>query len=167
MSAPGRTESVYLVFVCTGNICRSPMAEIIVRDAIEEAGLADDVLLASCGIGAWHVGQPADSRARAELIASGHDPHHVAAQLGADHVDATMYIAMDNGHVSQLVARGIPPERIRLMRSYDPDSPEGAEIEDPYYGDADGFVRTREQIEAAAPGIIRAVRNVLADASTR
>ena len=167
MSAPGRTESVYLVFVCSGNICRSPMAEIIVREAVEDADLAGDVLLASCGIGAWHVGQPADSRARDELVDHGYDAKHVAAQLGADHVDATMYIAMDNGHVSQLIARGIPAEKIRLMRSYDPESPDGAEVADPYDGDVSGFARTRRDIEAATPGLIRSVREALADMSTR
>lgn len=167
MSASGRTESVYLVFVCSGNICRSPMAEIIVRDAIEDAGLADDVLVKSCGIGAWHVGQPADARARAELENSGHDSAHVAAQLGAEHVDATLYIAMDHGHVSQLVARGIPAEKIRLMRSYDPDSPADAVVADPYYGDASGFARTRREIEAATPGLVDAVRRFLADSSER
>ena len=161
MSAPGRTESVYLVFVCSGNICRSPMAEIIVREAVEDAGLTEDVLLASCGIGAWHVGQPADSRARAELEGSGRDSTHVAAQLGAEHVDATLYIAMDNGHVSQLIARGIPAEKIRLMRSFD------ADVADPYYGDASGFTRTRREIEAATPGLITAVRDFLEDSSTR
>ncbi|MFC3849871.1 low molecular weight protein-tyrosine-phosphatase [Corynebacterium hansenii] len=167
MSAPGRTESVYLVFVCSGNICRSPMAEIIVRDALEDAGMADDVLVASCGIGAWHVGQPADSRARAELERSGHDSAHVAAQLGAEHIDATLYIAMDNGHVSQLIARGIPAEKIRLMRSFDPDSPSDAEVADPYYGDASGFARTRREIEAATPGLLAAVSGFLVDSSTR
>ena len=167
MSAPGRTESVYLVFVCSGNICRSPMAEIIVREAVEDAGLADDVLLASCGIGAWHVGQPADSRARAELENSGRDSTHVAAQLGAEHVDATLYIAMDNGHVSQLIARGIPAEKIRLMRSFDPNSPADADVADPYYGDPSGFTRTRREIEAATPGLIATIRDILEDSSTR
>lgn len=167
MSAPGRTESVYLVFVCSGNICRSPMAEIIVRDAVEEAGLTDDVAVASCGIGAWHVGQPADGRARAELEANGHDPHHVAAQLGPEHADATLYIAMDQGHVSQLIARGIAPERIRLMRSFDPASPADAEVADPYYGEAEGFTRTRHEIKAATPGLLAEVRSLIAESSAR
>lgn len=167
MSSSDRTESVYIVFVCSGNICRSPMAEIIVRDALEATPLADDVLLASCGIGGWHVGEPADPRARAELESSGHDPYHRAAQLGAEHRDATLFVAMDDSHVASLQRLGIPKERIRLMRSFDPDSPKGAVIADPYYGGPEGFARTRREIEAATPGIIAWVRETLALVSQR
>lgn len=163
----GRTETLYLVFVCSGNICRSPMAEIIVREHLEAAGLANAVRVRSCGIGAWHVGQHADSRARAELERNGYDPSHIAAQLGPEHADATLFIAMDHGHFSHLVARGIPAEKIRLMRSFDPYAPEGAIVEDPYYGAADGFTTTREQIEAATPGLLDWVRETLALVSER
>lgn len=162
-----RTEPVYLVFVCTGNICRSPMAEIIVRDALDEAGLADRVRVRSCGIGGWHIGQGADERAAAELLAAGHDPAHVAAQLGAEHAGADLYVAMDAGHVRELRAAGIPADRIRLLRSFDPDSPAGAEVADPYYGDRSGFTRTREEIDAAAPGLVAWARGLLAEISGR
>lgn len=152
------TDGLYVVFVCSGNICRSPMAEIIVREALEEAGLDEDCRVASCGIGGWHVGQSADRRARKELEDNGYDPSHVAAQLGAEHADADLYVAMDSGHVSQLIARGIPEERIRLMRSFDPASPDGAEVDDPYYGGDEGFRRTREEIQAATPALVEWVR---------
>lgn len=167
MNSSHRTESVYVVFVCSGNICRSPMAEIIVRDAVENAGLADDVLLASCGIGGWHVGEPADERAQAELEDAGYDPSHTAAQLGGEHMDATLFVAMDEGHVNSLLRAGVPNEKIRLMRSFDPASPKGAVVADPYYGGPEGFVRTREEIEAATPGIITWVRETLDLASER
>ena len=166
-ASDARTQELFIVFVCSGNICRSPMAEIIVRDAIENAGLSDDVLLGSCGIGGWHVGEPADSRARKELAAHGYDPSHTAAQLGAPFEDATLFVAMDAGHVSGLKRYGIPSEKIRLMRSFDPNSPRKAEVEDPYYGGVDGFVEVREQIEAAAPGIVQWVRQTLDVASAR
>lgn len=125
MNSSHRTESVYVVFVCSGNICRSPMAEIIVRDAVEANALADDVLLASCGIGGWHVGEPADERAQAELENAGYDPNHTAAQLGDEHMDATLFIAMDESHINGLLHAGVPKEKIRLMRSFDPASPKG------------------------------------------
>lgn len=162
-----RTESVYVVFVCSGNICRSPMAEIIVREALEATPLSDDVLLASCGIGGWHVGEPADRRAQAELEHAGYDPHHIAAQLGPEHMDATLFVAMDDSHVRSLQRAGVPKEKIRLMRSFDPDSPRGAEVADPYYGGPDGFVRTRTEIEAATPGLVNWVSETLALASER
>lgn len=167
MNSSHRTESVYVVFVCSGNICRSPMAEIIVRDAVEANALADDVLLASCGIGGWHVGEPADERAQAELENAGYDPNHTAAQLGDEHMDATLFIAMDESHINGLLRAGVPKEKIRLLRSFDPASPKGAVVADPYYGDPEGFVRTRNEIEAATPGIIAWLRETLALASER
>lgn len=162
-----RTQELFIVFVCSGNICRSPMAEIIVRDAIENAGLADDVLVGSCGIGGWHVGEPADSRAQKELAEHGYDPSHTASQLGRKFDDATLFVAMDAGHVSGLKRYGIPSEKIRLMRSFDPDAPRNAEVKDPYYGGTEGFVEVREQIEAASAGIVEWVRQTLEVASAR
>lgn len=148
-----------VVFVCTGNICRSPMAEVILRAKAEESGLGGDVDFLSCGIGGWHVGQKADRRARAELAENGYDGEaHRAQQLGGSLFDATLFVALDNGHVSELVARGVDPEAIRLLRSFDPDSPKGADVDDPYYGGPEGFRVTRRQIEAAAPGILEWVR---------
>ncbi|MEJ5998517.1 low molecular weight protein-tyrosine-phosphatase [Corynebacterium sp. H130] len=163
-----RTESLYVVFVCTGNICRSPMAEVIFRDAIEDAGLTRFVRVRSCGIGGWHIGQKADHRAVAELRNSGHDgSQHRAAQLSDIHRTADLFVALDNGHVADLTARGIYPERIRLLRSFDPASPEDADVKDPYYGDESDFVTTRTQIEAAVPGMLQWVKTMLASASAR
>ena len=138
----GHTESLYIVFVCTGNICRSPMADVIFRDALDDAHLTDDVLVRSCGIGGWHVGQSADRRAIAELQASGHDgTQHRAAQLG--------------------------PEKIRLLRSFDPSSPRGADVDDPYYSNAAAFTEVRTQIDAAMPGMIDWVKERLEHSSKR
>lgn len=67
MTGPKTSLPVEIVFVCTGNICRSPMAEVIAKAKAEEAGLEDNVIFSSCGMGNWHVGQPADKRALAEL----------------------------------------------------------------------------------------------------
>ena len=162
-----RTEDVYVVFVCTGNICRSPMAEVIVRDAVEDAGLSDRVLLRSCGMGGWHVGQPADERALAELKAAGHDgADHRASQFGDEHRDADLLIALDSGHVRALRGAGVPRERIRLLRSFDPAAGE-VDCADPYYGTSDDFTVVREQIDAAVPGLIDWVRETCADMSER
>lgn len=150
---------LHIDFVCTGNICRSPMAEVIVRDKFEDAGLAQQVRVTSSGIGGWHIGQQADERARAELKAAGYDGEsHRAQQFGGEQFDADLIVALDTNHVSELVARGVPEERIRLLRSFDPEAPEGAGVEDPYYGGPEGFAVVREQIESAADGIIAWVR---------
>lgn len=161
-------ERAHIVFVCTGNICRSPMAEIIVRDALETAGIAHEVLVQSCGIGGWHVGQRADHRALAELRNAGLDGReHRATQLGAQHQTADLFIALDKTHVRDLKAWGIARSRIRLLRSFDPESPTGAEVADPYYGDADAFTQTRTEIEAATPGLLHWVKEHLATTSAR
>ena len=153
----GHTESLYIVFVCTGNICRSPMADVIFRDALDDAHLTDDVLVRSCGIGGWHVGQSADRRAIAELQASGHDgTQHRAAQLGPEHNDADLF-----------VRHGIPSEKIRLLRSFDPSSPRGADVDDPYYSNAAAFTEVRAQIDAAMPGMIDWVKERLEHSATR
>ena len=151
---------LHIDFVCTGNICRSPMAEVIVRDALTAAGLGGDVRVTSSGIGGWHAGGPADERAQAELAAHGYDgSQHRAAQFGGDRFDADLIVALDTNHVSELVARGVPEQRVRLIRSFDPAAPEGAGVADPYYGGPAGFTTTREQIEAAADGIVAWVRD--------
>ncbi|QPK82746.1 low molecular weight phosphotyrosine protein phosphatase [Corynebacterium qintianiae] len=153
------SDTLHIDFVCTGNICRSPMAEVIVRDKLEDAGLGNQVRVSSSGIGGWHVGNPADERALQELTDYGYDgSRHRAQQFGASQQDADLIVALDPRHVSELVARGVPEAKIRLIRSFDPDSPEGAGIDDPYYGGAEGFTTTREQIEASADGIISWVR---------
>lgn len=164
--ASGGAEKLRIDFVCTGNICRSPMAEVIVRDKLREAGLCEAVEVTSSGIGDWHVGHPADKRALAELAAHGYDGSaHRAQQFGADQEAADLIVALDNNHVSELVARGVPEEKVRLLRSFDPacdpDSPAGLGVADPYYGGPEGFSVTREQIEAAAGGIIAWVREEL------
>ncbi|MDY5786133.1 low molecular weight protein-tyrosine-phosphatase [Corynebacterium sp.] len=158
---------LHIDFVCTGNICRSPMAEIIIRAKLKEAALDRAVRVSSSGIGGWHVGHHADDRALQELEDNGYDgSRHRAQQFGAAQQEADLIVALEGRHVSELVARGVPEDKIRLLRSFDPDAPEGAGVEDPYYGGQEGFAVTREQIEAAAPGIIAWVRAHGADSAT-
>ncbi|SDR83882.1 low molecular weight protein-tyrosine-phosphatase [Corynebacterium timonense] len=151
---------LHIDFVCTGNICRSPMAEVIIRAKLTEAGLGSETVVTSSGTGSWHVGQRADERALYELAEHGYDgSRHRAQQFGVTQQDADLIVALEQRHVSELVARGVPEDKIRLLRSFDPDAPDGAGVEDPYYGGQAGFSAAREQIEAAADGIISWVRS--------
>ena len=151
---------VTVVFVCTGNICRSPMADVMARQAFAEAGLGDRVRVSSVGTGGWHVGDGMDPRAAAELETNGYDSTHVAAQLGGQHHDADLLVALDSGHRTHLLDAGVDPERVRLLRGFDPEA-DGHDVADPYYGDHSGFTRTRLQIDAALPGLISEVRDLL------
>ena len=156
------SSKLHIDFVCTGNICRSPMAEVILREKLAQEGLADAVTVTSSGIGGWHVGQKADERARAELAAHGYDGEaHRAQQFGFAQEQADLIVALDTNHVSELVARGVDEDKVRLICSFDPDAPEGAGVADPYYGGPEGFAVVREQTESAADGIITWVREQL------
>lgn len=153
-------QRVRVVFVCTGNICRSPMAESMARRAFHDAGIGDEVTVSSVGTGGWHVGNGMDPRAAAELESHGFDTAHSAAQLsGSDH-SADLVVALDSGHRSHLLAEGVDAERVRMLRAYEPGA-DGPDVADPYYGDHSGFTITRVQIAAALPGLVAEVRDLL------
>lgn len=158
--APG---DVHVTFVCTGNICRSPMAEKIVGEHLRRAGLAGAVRVTSAGVGDWHVGDPADPRAQAELRTHGYPVGHAAAQLGGQHLGADLIVALDSGHYRAIVEAGADPARVRMLRSFDPASDDSAalDVADPYYGIRSGFTEVREQIEAAVPGLLAWVRSAV------
>ncbi|WP_330179133.1 low molecular weight protein-tyrosine-phosphatase [Nocardia sp. NBC_01503] len=153
---------LHVSFICTGNICRSPMAEKMFAAHLERAGLADRVRVSSAGTGSWHVGDDADRRTTAELRSHGYPIGHRAAVIGDDHLDADLLIALDTGHERALAQLGVPSERRRLLRSFDPNA-DGSDVPDPYYGDQSDFALVREQIEAAAPGLLDWVREQLGE----
>jgi len=145
---------LHVTFVCTGNICRSPMAEKMFAHQVGGRGLAERVRVTSAGTGGWHVGDGADKRARLVLAEHGYPDAHRAAQVGADHLAADLVIALGRDHARILSKLGVPAERLRMLRSFDPRS--GAhtpDVEDPYYGTRDDFVAVFNVIEAALPGL--------------
>ncbi|MFC4127078.1 low molecular weight protein-tyrosine-phosphatase [Nocardia rhizosphaerae] len=152
---------LHVSFICTGNICRSPMAAKMFEAHLYRAGLANRVRVTSAGTGSWHVGDPADPRTEATLRRAGYPTEHVAATFGAQHRDADLIIALDTGHDRELAHRGVPTEQRRLLRSFDP-AADGSDVPDPYYGDQSDFDLVRDQIEAAVPGLLDWVRAELA-----
>jgi protein-tyrosine phosphatase len=127
-------------FVCTGNICRSPIAESVLRRMVAEAGLADRVAVSSAGTGDWHTGDPADHRAMAALRGRGYQLEHAARQwLRGDFADADLVVALDSGHYRHLLRQAPDPAaraKVRLLRSFDPAAGDDLDVPDPYYGDA-------------------------------
>ncbi|MEV5972127.1 low molecular weight protein-tyrosine-phosphatase [Streptomyces sp. NPDC051921] len=148
-------------FVCTGNICRSPMAEHVFRARVSEAGLAGAVEVDSAGTGGWHEGHGADPRTVAVLDAHGYTSEHTARQFRASWFPALdLVIALDEGHARELRRLAPTPEdaaKIRLLRSYDPGAGTDLDVPDPYYGDREGFEECLEMVEAASEGLLAAV----------
>lgn len=143
---------LHVTFVCTGNICRSPMAEKMFAHQIAERGLTGAVRVSSAGTADWHVGKGADERTSRVLRAHGYPTRHYAAQVGSDHLAADLIVALSRNHAFWLRRLGVPADRVAMLRSFDPLS--GAvDVEDPYYGDHDDFEQVFTVIAAALPGL--------------
>ena len=172
-SVPPPSGPTYRIcFVCTGNICRSPIAEVVLRRLVEDAGLAGAVEVDSAGTGAWHVGDGADPRAVAVLRGSGYDGSaHRARVFAADwFASKDLVVALDRGHLRTLAATardGTERTKVRLLRSFDPAAPERAEVPDPYYGEDAGFDEVLAMIRAAVPGMLDWVRENKLGVSSR
>lgn len=158
--------------VCLGNICRSPMAETVLRAELERAGLSRAVTVDSAGTGDWHVGERMHGPARAELSRRGYDGSaHRARQIGPSWLDGyDLLLAMDLSNAADLrrMAHDQDPEvasRIRLLRSFDPalaqDDPYRAQVPDPYGGYPDDYARAFDLIQAAAAGLTRRLTEFL------
>lgn len=166
MTAPFR-----ICFVCTGNICRSPMAESVFRARLTEAGLDGLVEVDSAGTGGWHEGDGADPRTVAVLRAGGYEHAHTARQFQASWFDRLdLIIALDSGHLREL--RRLAPTaqdaaKVQLLRAYGTgpvpasDLSDDLDVPDPYYGGFEGFEECLEMVETASEGLLAAVRATL------
>jgi protein-tyrosine phosphatase len=130
------------------------MAEKMFAHQIDERGLAGLVRVTSAGTGGWHAGDRADDRADRVLHDHGYPSSHEAAQVDDDHLAADLVIAMGRNHARILRDLGVPPERLRMLRSFDPRSAaHPLDVEDPYYGTHDDFEDVFAVIEASLPGL--------------
>ncbi|MHB8637552.1 MAG: low molecular weight protein-tyrosine-phosphatase [Fimbriimonadaceae bacterium] len=142
-----------VLFVCMGNICRSPLGEAILRH--QASASEHPVSVDSAGTSDWHVGQPSDARAIEVAESRGYAMTHRARQVRPiDFQIFDLIVAMDTENVRALKqVPGFIVEKVRLARSFDPDA-DGAEVEDPYYGTLDEFKTIADQLEAACRGIL-------------
>lgn len=146
---------VRVVFVCWGNICRSPMAERVAEKLAADRGLSD-VAFSSAATSREELGAPIDDRAAAVLRrhgyrASDHSAHQITR---AEIEDAELVLAMENIHLDKMRAIAPGADNLRLLTDFDPAAEPGHGIDDPWYGPDAGFDRTLASVEAAIPGLL-------------
>lgn len=155
-----------LLFVCLGNICRSPTAEAVMTRLVADAGRSGAFEIESAGTGAWHVGKPPDGRATSAAQRRGFTMQSVARQVTPeDFARFDLLLAMDRDNLDEL--HRLAPDaaamrRARLLREFDPasaDQPDLA-VPDPYYGGADGFDHVLDLVEAACAGLLADLRGI-------
>jgi len=154
-----------ICLVCMGNICRSPMAEAVLRAQLAEAGLAGAVLVDSAGTSGWHEGENADPRALAALRGRGYELAHAARGFERSwFADRDLVLALDAHNLRALRRLARDPEvadRIRLLSSYDPEAGGDLDVPDPYYGGAEGFEHVLDLLERACRGLVTELRRNL------
>lgn len=161
------TYSVALV--CLGNICRSPMAHVVMDDRLVRAGLDNRVAVVSSGTGGWHEGEAMDRRAAAVLRDAGYDPsRHRARTFSTDwYAEYDLLLAMDHSNRADMLEQAptvAQQAQVRMFREFDPEASEGDnEVPDPWYGGADGFrdvlamvERTTDELIAQLPRLMEA-----------
>jgi protein-tyrosine phosphatase len=151
--------STRVLFVCLGNICRSPAAETVFASLVAEAGLTGDFTIDSAGTGAWHVGDPADARMTQAARRRGLVITSIARQVTRDDFDRfDLIVAMDASNASALarMARAGDASKIVLFRDYDPDG-RGEDVPDPYYGGPGGFDEVLDIAARAGRGLLAAL----------
>ena len=159
MAASSTTPPIKVLFVCLGNICRSPLAEGVFRNLVEEAGLDDQITIASAGTGRWHVGEPPDPRMRETARRHGLSiDDQRAQQIVASDLEHYDYVfAMDRSNYStirNLDGHGQASSTVRLFRDFDP-TPEDKNVPDPYYGSgSEGFERVYSIVERTSRNLL-------------
>lgn len=153
-----------LLFICLGNICRSPAAEGIMRQMVEERALSNDIIVDSAGIGSWHVGEMPDPRMRKHAARRGYDLSPLRArQFRADDFQKFDYIiVMDEENYHDVMERGgvyADARKVLRMKDYFIRYKGQQSVPDPYYGGAEGFERALNLIEDGCEGLLKDLVN--------
>jgi protein-tyrosine phosphatase len=149
-----------ILFVCMGNICRSPTAEGVMRALVREAGLEDRIEVDSAGTGGWHAGEPPDARSTETARRRGVALTGAARQVRPEDFEAfDLLVAMDRDNLQGLLALAPDDEaaeKVRLLREFDPRSAGAPDLDvpDPYYGGDRGFETVLDLVQAACRGLL-------------
>jgi protein-tyrosine phosphatase len=154
-----RTEMVRVLFVCSGNICRSPMAQGVFEDVLRREGLEAEVFVDSAGTGSWHVGNPPDVRAQRSASARGLDLSAQRARRISpnDCEDFDYVLTMDEQNYRTVASLCRGSAVVRPFLSFAPDAPE-REVPDPYSGGPDGFEHVLDLVEESSEGLLSDIR---------
>jgi protein-tyrosine phosphatase len=151
-----------VLFVCTGNICRSPLAEAIFTHYVREDGLQDRFTIDSAGLDGWHEGEPADPRTCAIGTAHGIDVPSIARRFASADFDRfDLILAMDRGHFAALRSRAPAAQRdkVHLMRDYDDPAHHGQDVPDPYYGGPAGFESMYRMLAVCCRNLLQSLKS--------
>lgn len=155
-------DRIGVLFVCLGNICRSPLAEGVFRQLVEAEGLADRFDIDSAGTSDYHVGDSPDPRTIEEAGRRGLQLEHAARQLAGRDLDRFHYvIAMDAsnlGRIERIARQHRGRAELHLLRAFDEEARDDLEVPDPYFGGADGFADVHDMIERACVGLLEHIR---------
>jgi len=148
-----------VLFICLGNICRSPLAEGVFRFLAEESGVSERFRIESAGTGAWHVGEPPDSRSIDVAREHGVPLTGTARRIEPTDLDAFQYLIVmdrqnerDVANLQELYGDGAA---LHLLREYDQEAGSDLDVPDPYYGGSDGFARVYRMVHRSCEGLLR------------
>jgi protein-tyrosine phosphatase len=150
-------------FVCLGNICRSPLAQGVFQDLVNREKLDQKIFISSAGTGNWHIGNLPDERMRQTALSKGIKLESRAQQFQIkDFNRFNLVLAMDHSNLirlSEIAPSALPPDKLMLFRSFDPESNEDQDVPDPYYGGAKGFEEVYYMVKRTCPPLLDYIKS--------
>ena len=152
------SKVVKISFVCLGNICRSPLAQGVFQDLVNREKINQKIFVSSAGTGNWHIGNLPDERMRQTAQSKGIQLESRAQQFQSkDFNRFNLVLAMDHSNLvrlSEIAPSTLPPDKLMLFRSFDPESNEDQDVPDPYYGGAKGFEEVYSIVKRTCPPLL-------------
>ena len=156
-------EIVEVSFVCLGNICRSPLAQGMFQDLVNREKLDQKIIVTSAGTSSWHIGDLPDERMRQKAQSKGIQLESRARQFQSKDFDrSNLVLAMDHSNLARLAEiapSNLPPDKLMLFRSFDPESNGDQDVPDPYYGGTKGFDVVYQMVKRTCPKILAHIKS--------
>ena len=157
------SKNAEISFVCLGNICRSPLAQGVFQDLVNREKLDQNIFISSAGTGNWHIGNLPDERMRQTAQSKGIKLESRAQQFQSkDFNKFSLILAMDQSNLirlSEIAPNALPPDKLMLFRSFDPESNDDQDVPDPYYGGAKGFEEVYSMVKRTCPPLLNYIKS--------